>query len=82
MGNTHVAERAALDTARAAKVAEIIEAAALANVTEHSVYAVLQDAARRAAIFPGAYHTNPDNRRRGEWRIPRSQVEAWQPRRV
>lgn len=60
----------------------VTEAAALANVTDHSVYAVLQDDKRRAAIFPGAYHTNPDNPRRGEWRIPRSEVEAWKPRRV
>lgn len=33
-------------------------------------------------LLPGAYHTNPGNPRRGEWRIPRAVAEAYRPRRV
>lgn len=57
------------------------ETAAKAQTSVQAVRDVLRDDARRAAIFPGAYRTS-DHPQRGEWRIPRAEVEAWQPRRV
>lgn len=57
------------------------EAAAKAQTSVQAVRDVLRDDERRAAIFPGAYRTS-DHPQRGEWRIPRAEVEAWKPRRV
>lgn len=59
----------------------VTRAARIAGVSVQAVRDVLRDDARRAAIFPGAYRTS-DHPQRGEWRIPRAEVEAWKPRRV
>lgn len=62
-------------------VISVAEAAELAGVTVQAIRDILRDDDRRAAIFPGAYRTS-NHPQRGEWRIPRAEVEAWKPRRV
>lgn len=56
-------------------------ASILAGVSEQAVRDVLRDDVRRVEVFPGAHRTS-DHPQRGEWRIPRAEVEAWEPRRV
>lgn len=57
------------------------QAAEIAAVSVQAIRDVLRDDERRAAIFPGAYRTS-DHPQRGEWRIPRAEVEAYKPRRI
>lgn len=54
------------------------EAAAAKGVHRLTLNAILNNEARRAAIFPGARRIG--NGTRSRWQIPAAEVEAWQPR--
>ncbi|MFN3982705.1 MAG: hypothetical protein ACK4SA_20190 [Caldilinea sp.] len=53
------------------------EVANLKNVDIRTVRRILRDAARRAAIFPGA--TSVGEGKRKLWNIPADEAKAWQP---
>lgn len=48
----------------------VAEFAERAGVTPNTIYRILRDPLRRKCLLLGSYHTNPENPRRGEWRIP------------
>ena len=52
------------------------EVAALKGVDRDTVSRIL-NSERRVAVFPGALFEG--NGRRGDWRIPRDEAEAWMP---
>lgn len=58
----------------------VAQAARIADVTEQSVRDVLRDDERRKATFPSAFRWG--TMQRGGWRMLRSEVEAWEPKRV
>lgn len=48
----------------------VAEFATREGVAPNTVHRILRNPERREIVMPGAYHTRPDNPRRGEWRIP------------
>lgn len=58
----------------------VAQAAKIADVTVQSVRDVLRNEARRKEVFPSAFRFG--TMERGGWRLRRSEVEAWTPRRV
>jgi len=54
------------------------EAATLKGVDRRTIYNILNNEDRNAKIFPRAFFEGAG--KNGVWRIPLSEVEAWQPR--
>jgi hypothetical protein len=75
---SYFAEDELLENAPALETVSVAEAAALKGVSEQSIRDILRSDARRETSFPGAYFLGQG--RRGEWRIPKAEVEAWTPR--